>query len=200
MFRNDDFDVLTEVGDSTLGNILVAMPYFWVLTLVAFIFIAYYNVRHTNKGYRHRLPTIVVASVLVSAFLGAIFYDVGAGQAIDRLLTDKVPTYERFMHPRIRMWSRPESSMIAGVILECTDDATFRLQDFRQHVWMVHVTENSRVSRRLVTPGERIRCLCKPTGPDTLEAARIMPWVPEFQPIFRFMQASPERTNELPAY
>lgn len=199
-FRNDDIDVLAEVGDGGLGTILILMPYFWIVTLAVFIMIAHYNFKHTKSGYRYRIPTIVIAAVIISVILGVFLYDAGAGRAIDRALTDRLPAYGKFMiHPRMRMWSRPDHNTIAGTVIEITNTSSFLMRDFRDHDWVVRAPDMFPFPP-FMTKGSQIRCLCKPTGPDALEAVRILPWDPQSPPILLFMKGGHERTAGAPAY
>jgi hypothetical protein len=194
--RNDDWDILREAGTSFTDALLIALPYFWIAAVAAFILVAHYNFKHTKEGYRYRIPFIVIGSVLVSVLLGVIFYDIGAGRAVDNALTKTVPPYRTFAHPRAMMWSRPEHGMIAGTIIDATNPLSFRLRDFRERTWTVRVEPPPPM---IVRQGVQIRCLGRQIEPDTFEAVRIMPWEPPPSPII-LIRKMDERMMEVPAY
>jgi len=199
MLRNDDLDALSEAGEGTVDVILIALPYFWILTLAAFILIAHYNFKHTKGGYRYRIPTVAVAVVFISAVLGVFFYDIGAGRAIDLVLSDKVPTYQRFLHPRARMWSRPEKGIIAGTVVEITDSLSFRMRDLRDKDWIVLTRRPVPMPPPLLQQGMKVRCLGRPVEANAFEADLILPWESPLKPIF-FMRIMNERIPNDPAY
>jgi hypothetical protein len=198
--RYDSWDALGRSGDTLLETVLFALPAFWILALAAFVAVAHYNFKHTKHGYRHRIPTIVLASVAVSAVLGIVFYDAGAGRAIDRALSDRVPPPMLFiMNPRARLWMRPDKGMIAGTVIEISDSSSLRLLDFREHVWLVHASGTTPEQIVEIQPASRIRCLGRRINPDVFEAVHIMPLDPPHMPILPFMPPF-ERIAAPPAY
>jgi hypothetical protein len=138
--------------------------------------------------------------MIISTFLGILFYDVGAGQAIDKVLSDKVPTYGRFINPRVLMWSQPEKGMVAGTVTEVVDDHTFRMKDLNDNVWTIHASHTFSTKDIDEQKTFRFRAIKKPEDRVTFEAQHIMPWEPQHKPIFKFMRRSGERRTERRAY
>lgn len=201
--RNDDFDALTETGDSALETILIALPYFWLLLLAIFIFIAHYNYKHTKRGYRNKLSTVLIASVLISVALGIIFYDLGAGKAIDRLLSENAPPYAQYVHPRVQIWIQPEKGRLAGFVIERKDEQTFIIHDFQKHDWTVTTKQpipHELIPVRVLPKPLKVRCLGKKIDDETFDAHRIMPWIPQQKPILKFLKFMHERKVQRNAY
>lgn len=183
MTRSDDWEIIAAAGDTPTKTFLLAMPYFWILTLAAFVIIADYNFKHTKKGYRYRIPYVVAGSIIVSAFLGIFFYDAGAGRAIDRAFMERVPMYDHFGHPKVRMWMRPEKGMLAGTVIEVSTSHTFRMQDMEKRVWQIRTMQPLPENLINEPVGIKLRCVGHATGPDMFEAVRVMPMFPPPNPI-----------------
>ena len=49
---NNDWEIREHLGRSLLNHALLTLPYLWIIVMVLFILLAYYNARHTKKGYR----------------------------------------------------------------------------------------------------------------------------------------------------
>jgi hypothetical protein len=136
MIANNDFGVRDQIGISFLELILMSMPLYWILVTMLLVVVAYYNFRHTSTGYRYKLMTIALGTVLTSIILGSVFYCVGLGQVIDKTFSERVPIYDRFGNPRKMLWVNPEEGRLAGkVIFVGSDD--FKMVDFHGDDWVV---------------------------------------------------------------
>ena len=59
------------------------IPLFWIVSFGLMVFLGYYNVRHTSRGYRFSFFLVVIASVVASIVGGTILYAIGIGKDID---------------------------------------------------------------------------------------------------------------------
>jgi len=78
-------------------RILVNIPYFWIFILSIFLFLAYYNFKHTKKGYRFSEYLIISFIILVSILFGVIAHGVGMGARIEGATFRKFPPYRKIM-------------------------------------------------------------------------------------------------------
>ncbi len=117
VLKYNDWDIYDQLTDSFLSFVFLTLPYFWLLFLILFIYIVYYDLRHTKKGYRYSLPIVLAISVGSSMILGALFFEVGLGQAIDDILGQNMPMYERFINRHIGLWAEPENGRLSGLII-----------------------------------------------------------------------------------
>ncbi|MCK5767319.1 MAG: hypothetical protein KAH35_02955, partial [Candidatus Atribacteria bacterium] len=74
MFRQLDWDIYHYLGNSFLKTVFISLPYLWLIFLILFLGIAYYNFIHTKRGYRFRFITILVTSLIISTLLGTALY------------------------------------------------------------------------------------------------------------------------------
>lgn len=157
MITNNDWSLHTQISGSLWKFVLITMPYFWVLTIVLLIALAYYNFKHTKHGYHYKLLTIVMGSILVSIFLGLIFYSVGLGQIIDNAFVERIPIYEKFGSPRRMIWNQSENGRLAGkiIVVRAHD---FDLIDLKKHNWTVD-TSGDMMSSYLPMKGEMIKII-----------------------------------------
>jgi len=141
-------------------RLILATPFFWLILLILFIAISYYNVRHTQKGYRYHTYWIVIFSILFSIFLGAIFYVSGGGEKLEDFFYQKIPIYRQIVHRQVRVWQSPEQGRLIGWIISQPEIDSFLLKDFNLNTWMV-ITESPLPSKlpynaRIIVTGERL--------------------------------------------
>lgn len=175
MMRSNSWGEYAYVSDSFLQFFLLTLPYFWIVFLILFVLIADYNIRHTKKGYRYRLPVVVLGSILVSVVLGSLFYNIGMGQTIDNVLSKNTAYYEQFINPGFKMWHNPEKGLLSGRIISIKSENKLEFADIEGHVWLVDYNVND-----CVMPGHRpveglqLRLFGRISEDNYFEATRIM--------------------------
>ncbi|MBU1036916.1 hypothetical protein KKF32_02685, partial [Patescibacteria group bacterium] len=132
---NNDWDTLKLMKRNPISHTLTTMPYVWLIVLALFILLAYYNTRHTKKGYRYSTYGVVIGSVVASILVGVVLYSVGFAPRVDRFI-ERMPGMEKLMHSREEMWKHPEKGFIAGEITEMLSGVgSFELKDLNQEEW-----------------------------------------------------------------
>jgi len=114
-----------------------ALPYFWIISLAAFVWIAYYNFKHTKRGYKYHPVWIVILSVVFSALLGHAIYAQGFGEKLDRIMERRMPFYPGCEQRRKVFWLNPDYGFLGGEITEFYSKENFKLRDFRARVWLI---------------------------------------------------------------
>ena len=176
IFRNNDWSIFRNTNDSWLKLLILSLPYFWLVFLIVFIFITQYNVKHTRHGYRWPLPLVAAILVASSSLLGLIFYGVGFGQAVDRVLVEKVPAYGRYLDPRMRVWSRVEDGLLTGLVITIVSDEEFELLDVKHDRWLVN-SENARFQMAgQIQPDMRLKIIGEVEAPHIFDARIITPF------------------------
>jgi hypothetical protein len=137
LLNNNNLSLHRVAGESFFAWLLLSLPYFWLLFLFLFIWLLYYNIKHTNKGYRYHPAIIATLAILMSIFLGSIFYSLGLGKKIDSVLGEKAPFYDVMFNPHIEMWSRPYQGRLSGLVLSFDGDASFTISDRDKVEWRV---------------------------------------------------------------
>ena len=156
--------------------LITYLPYVWVLTMIAFGIIAYYDMRSIKGAYRYRAVTILSASIVASIIVGGVLHTVGAGRIAERRFADVVPQYQAFETRKMHLWMRPEDGMLAGVIVSGSATSTLVLEDFSGIRWTVDVSDAVQRGWILGDFGERVRVAGSLTGPAVFHATDIFPW------------------------
>lgn len=170
--RENDWDAYEQAGETFASFVVLTIPYFWILFLILFVFLVYYNVKHTKKGYRYSLAVILSANVVASMVLGGIFSVLGVGRTIDNILGEKAPFYGQIINQRMGYWSDPEEGRLAGIVVSIEEKDKFILLDLDKNNWWV-VNRDERVGRIIV--GEPIRMIGRKTSENIFEADQFFP-------------------------
>ena len=139
MLSNGDFDMFHYLNGSILTSAVLMLPYFWLLLLIVFAFVALYNWRRTRLGYRFRRRWMLMSSILMSVILGGAFYEVGLGDGVDALMGRSLPLYDLSKHSaRREIWMQPEKGLIMGKIVDVDDqDDLITVSDEKGQKWKV---------------------------------------------------------------
>jgi heme/copper-type cytochrome/quinol oxidase subunit 2 len=172
----NDFSIRQDINKSLGEMLLLTLPYFWLLFLGLFIFVVYYNLKHTKTGYRYSVWTITFVAVGGSMFLGCIFFAAGLGKELDEVLGQNAPLYGEMINPRVDFWSNPEEGRLIGVIVSQTDDGNFVLIDKDQHEWTVEIKSDDFVAVPL--SGGPLRLIGQKKSDDVFEVFRVLPMMP----------------------
>ncbi|MDD4902676.1 MAG: hypothetical protein PHE24_06095, partial [Patescibacteria group bacterium] len=134
---DNSLEIYQKMDGSLFKFIFFTLPYFWLIFLAFFIFVLYYNFKHTGRGYRYSVAAVAVASILASFILGAIFFQLGAGRLIDDLLGERWPLYPQVFNQPIAFWNAPEEGRLTGLVISQISDSEFILWDIDRQEWQV---------------------------------------------------------------
>ncbi len=187
---NNDWEIAGKLGHHPVSFGLKTLPYFWFVVLALFIVLAYFNFKHTKKGYKFRLPLTVLASVLASIILGFAFFGMGVAQKMDEQALKHIPLYKSFhFQQRIDNWSQPDKGVLAGEIIS-VNGQSFILSSLNGEQWVIDVQS---LPPHFITDFEEgmiIGVLGENQGANVFSAEHIKPWKGNFAP--------PRRLNFLP--
>jgi hypothetical protein len=176
MAVNNDWDLFERLDGNWVNFIFDSLPYFWLLLLVVFTFVAYYYLRHTKCGYRYSLLLVVGLTVSASIFFGLLSFLAGFGEFVDQDLQERMPLYQNFALNRARMWIQPERGVLAGTIKEFLNQNDFYLVDFTSQVWIVRGYAAIRNRKIKFVSGENLKIVGEKIGDLEFKALDIRPW------------------------
>ncbi|MBI5037938.1 MAG: hypothetical protein HZC01_04535 [Candidatus Kerfeldbacteria bacterium] len=118
LFRlvNNDWEIIESLPRSPLEHLVNTMPYIWLIVLIIFIGIAYYNVRHTHGSYKYHAYFIVIGSMGLSLIFGGVLYGCGLGPRVDAFVNQHIPFMQHMADDRYEIWVQPEQGRLAGEI------------------------------------------------------------------------------------
>ena len=175
LFINNDWDIYAQITDSLGEFILLTLPYFWLSALGLFVFIVYYNIKHTKKGYRYPLPAVLVFSVIISVLLGGLFFKARLGRAIDDVLGDRAPFYTKVFNRQVSHWTEPEEGRLSGIVVSIVNDSEFLLLDLEKNEWRIISTRKESLPPDLIRVKRPVRLMGEIVAEDLFEVERIMP-------------------------
>ncbi len=180
LLKYNGWELQEQTHKSLLEFFLLTLPYFWIIFLGIFIFILYYNLKHTKKGYRYPVWFIAVSGILSSIILGSIFYLLGVGQKIDNVLGERAPLYETVINRQIFFWFNPEEGRLAGIVASEVADGNFYIVDPEGNTWQISSSVNSDDPHFLdfLKAGEPISLIGQVIDDNRFKADVIRPLVP----------------------
>jgi hypothetical protein len=177
ILRGNDWDLYERLGHGLFKFVLITLPYFWLIFLVIFIVVSYYNFKNTKSGYKYNPSLILLANVLISIFLGSLIYICGLGAILQDSLERKLPPYQMMFYQRHEMWNSPEKGLVAGVIISFEDKEQFEIMSLERKRWEI-LGEDAVVAPRLILEeGERIKVIGERINIDTFRAEEIRPFI-----------------------
>jgi len=175
LLRFSDWGVYSQAGNSVIEFIVLTLPYFWLVFLALFVYIIYYNIKHTKRGYKYSLPMIIVSSLLGSIILGGIFFQLGWAQKIDDVLGERAPLYTRVINHQMDFWDNPEAGRLVGVITEKVDDNMVILVDPKRDSYLVRVDSSITKDAIILETGQFVRLAGELTGDGEFRADIVAP-------------------------
>jgi len=189
LFKYNDLALRQQINKNYLEILFVTLPYFWILFLIFFIFIIYYNIKHTKKGYRYPLWLVALVSFLGSIFLGFGFSFAKLGEKIDQKFLKSVPLYAELINPQLEFWSHPEEGRLVGLSYSEVADNQFQLVDKDNQGWIVTL-EDDVSNEELLEVNQPIRVFGKQISESEFLAEAILPLMPGRGFFERYHQAS----------
>lgn len=161
LVRNNDWDLINYLGMSKLKFALVSIPYFWIISSFIFLFLIYFNFKHTKDGYKYNCYKIFFGVIFLSVVFGSLFYNVGLGQALENKILEKVPVYAKFLNPQAKIWNQPEKGLLLGEIKEMQDEKFLEIKNYKGEIWKVEkkllINDNFKMGDKIKMIGKQIR-------------------------------------------
>ncbi|MFC1615673.1 hypothetical protein ACFL21_00900 [Patescibacteria group bacterium] len=160
-----------------LRYVFEVLPYFWLLLFVLVIFVAYYDFKHTDKGYKYPLWIIFSAAIGICILIGSIFFGTGVGKRFENQMIQKVPFYREMSHEKdLKKWNQPEEGFLAGELVHFVKEGEIELESFDGKKWTVVF---GKIDKPPIPPLEE-GCILKTLGEQVddniFKAEVIMPW------------------------
>lgn len=157
--------------------IFLSIPILWILLTVFFLFVAYYNFKNTEGGYRLSAGKKVLINITITIFLGLTLYVFGFSQRLNNIFSENVSFYTHTFDRRDEIWMRPEEGFLSGEIMSINEETEeMVLRDLNGKEWSVAYGDAIIKSRVVFDVGERIKILGKALPGNVFEAFEIRPW------------------------
>ncbi|MEA3399208.1 MAG: hypothetical protein U9R00_01700 [Patescibacteria group bacterium] len=171
----NDFDLFPLFG-SKIEFLFSVLPLLWILFLGIFSTISITGIRHTKTGYRYPLLKILSFNILLSIFLGTLFFYTGGAEKIEQIFAENIPVYESFEERRVLRWSNPENGFLSGIILENKNKEIILIKDFNGMKWKVDIQDASIRLKASLKSGEKIKIIGEILEDNIFIAKEIRKW------------------------
>jgi len=171
-----------SVGDFSLTKniwqwFVLSIPVVWILLTALFLFVAFYNFKNTEEGYRFSVGKKVLLNVGITILLGLMLYFSGLSERLNNIFVESVPFYTNALDLRQEVWMRPQEGYLSGTILEINEDKEeMLLRDLDGKVWSVGYGDALVKIRVTLVAGEKIKMLGDMSSDTLFEATEIRPW------------------------
>jgi len=152
------------------------IPFLWVITLILFGFLAYFNLKYTKHGYRYRVSTLIGVVVTLSIVFGVLLYALGMGYLLDHTASRYVPSYRDAGEVNAGVWLAPGQGRIVGKIVSRQGNQQIILNDFEGQNWKVDISDISLQKQKLMNIAQPIRLLGTEGNNYTFVACDVLPW------------------------
>ncbi len=170
-----DWNVYHQTEHGVAEFVILAVPYFWVLLMGGFLYLAHHYFYHTKAGYRYSVFLVFGLSLVTSAVIGSGFYASGFSEKMEELFV-KIPHYEMLHYGKRVLWQRPHSGFLSGTILQIDNGAVLILQDFRSQPWWVDILEAKMHHDMMLQEGLKIKMIGERMAEGKFKADMISPW------------------------
>lgn len=219
MLSTAGWEAREHLDQGLVEFMLSSLPYVWLGAVVLLVAVGYYNLRHTDKGYKYRVSVVATVVLMSSFVLGLAFFSSGLAKVIENQVLQRIPYYERLEHQRQQaLWAQPEKGLLAGTILKIDfedggdeDQGELELEDLDGDEWVLIINEESKLPPIALLVGMRIRAVGQAmygenTSVREFVVEGIHPWERNFKPGLRgplpagnrpMMQEGEAQPNEL---
>lgn len=177
LIKNNDWDIYGQLYDGLFQFILLTVPYFWLIAMAGLILAAEYDFKHIAGAYRYHSYLVILASIIISLFLGAFFYHYGLEQIMHNVFVNDVPFYNNLLRPKQGLWIQPERGVLAGIVIVGADDGQFSLRDFDDQTWLVLIGDAHIRGGVSLAGGSRVKIIGQKIDDKQFQAQEIRPWI-----------------------
>jgi len=175
-FIDHDASARVYLKESAVDDILLTIPYFWLVNLALLIIIAKYVVRHTKFGYRYATARIVGAVLIGSALFGIALNAMDVGERAQDFLVEAVPYYDTLTYTSKDAWSHHEKGLLGGAVTAVASSEEFELIDFRKKIWQVDTSGMEDKEDLIIRQGVKIKIIGTQKDGFLFYAERIFYW------------------------
>jgi hypothetical protein len=174
---NLDWNLYAFCSKNSLIYNFSILPYFWLILILFFLGLAFWDIRISENGYRFNRIKILfsLAGALFLLAIGISFF--GLGEKVDQTLRKKMPYYAKHLTiTKEAQWSQPEKGFLAGTI-SSVNEKEIKLIDSNGNLWKISITEDTFIkpSASLVK-NEKIKVIGSLENSETFHAKEIRTW------------------------
>lgn len=135
MFVSSDFDLRNRVSGNFFEFIIKTMPYFWIIILIVFLMVLYFDFKNTKRAYKFDFLKTSLFGLVLIIMIGTMFYFSGIARYFDDNLL-KVSTYKTLSCQNSKMWNNSERGILAGKFINVSENSG-AFKDANEKTWNI---------------------------------------------------------------
>ncbi len=171
LLLNNDWYLYKHLG---LFFIFKTIPFFWLICLTSFIFLAEFYYKKTYFGYRHRVIYIIGIYLIITVLIGFTFYSFGLDSKFENSLYQKVPVYRTINLNRQEIWSQPDKGFLSGEIISVKGESV-KILDLNNMEWEIDIKDAIIGGRADLVEDQNIKILGEVKEKGVFSAQEIRP-------------------------
>lgn len=168
-----------------------ALPYLWLMAFGLLVGVAYFNLRHTKRGYRYPILLVLGSTFGFSLIGGGLLHLLGGGWYLDKWLGETMPGYQSRAEFEEALWQRPMAGRLVGRarvggVPAPTDTIIF--MDSSDKEWQLNTKTLREREGALLLSGNKVRILMATSSledKDILYVCAVFPWLLDHAPMVK---------------
>lgn len=172
-----------------LTFLIDALPVLWFGAVLLMVVAAYFNMRHTKKGYKYPVILVIGSSLGFSVLGGVVLHYLGAGFYFDRFLGEVSNAYESRMEFEAHLWQAPKQGRLVGHA-ELPDETGaikgLLFTDIEDESWQLIPEGLSKREAEMLRSGRKVKIIVATTSETRAEvfiACGVFPWMMDEVPV-----------------
>lgn len=155
---NAGWEYYEMMHSNSLTFAVAALPYVWILLILATVVVGSAFVRRTGRGYRYAPVKVALILVALSVGGGIGLHIASVGDVVDRQLSVWFPSYYRssVMH-QTRLWHDPAQGRLAGIVIDTALENGFTFRDVENSEWYIFDQGLRHYDSEHITKGQMVR-------------------------------------------
>jgi hypothetical protein len=159
VFFNAGWQYQSVTHDSFFRFLLDTLPLFWLVAIGLMVFFGYYNIRHTNRGYRFSVYLVMISSVIASFIGGTILYTLGIAGDIDDIKRP-LPFTDSLVLVEETRWNDDTRGLASGIVKSFNkDQETLDIVTFKGEEKIIFTAELPPRDIALLEVGANVRII-----------------------------------------
>lgn len=166
--------------ENFLTFIVGALPYIWFAIFAVMAIFAVKNLRHTKRGYKYSVLTVLMSSLILSLVTGTALQLFGFGYLVDQYLGEELEMYMSQEKLEMELWQAPDDGRLIGQLTQMEGETELiSFTDSYDEMWSVNITELSAMDLGLLKTENLVRMVgtTSSTTANQFHACGVFPWM-----------------------
>ena len=154
----------------------LCIGFFWLVILLVFILIGYYNWRQTDKAYKYNPWLALGISLILSCILGGVIYFANGAATLERKAANHLPLYKEMAMKKCAFSQNQNENLLIGWVEAEIQDEHFEFRDCAKQQWQVLINELELSDLEHVKVKNRLKLIGEKQDSFQFQAEEVIPW------------------------